>query len=405
MKSEFKSVEEALDEIRRGHIVIVRDSLDRENEADLVMAAEKATTAEINFMIKQGGGLICVALTRARAMKLGLASMVPEEANSQPFGCDFTVSVDARKGTTTGISAADRAATIRVLASNRTRPFDLVRPGHIFPVRARAGGVLARAGHTEAGVDLARLAGLNPIGVMCEILDEKGRPAQAPAIRRLARRFSLRVITIEQLIDYRRNKEKLVERVASARLPTEYGTFTAHVYECPSQNREHLALVMGSVTPDPPMLVRVHSQCMTGDTFHSVRCDCREQLDTAMKRISQEGRGVIIYLSQEGRGIGLKNKIRAYALQDRGLDTVQANQRLGLPIDMRDYSVGAQILADLGVRQIHLLTNNPKKISGIERYGLKILKRIPLEINPRPTNHIYLRVKKDKLGHLLSKVQ
>jgi 3,4-dihydroxy 2-butanone 4-phosphate synthase/GTP cyclohydrolase II len=401
----FATIDEALREIRRGRMVIVRDSLDRENEADLVMAAEKSSAADINFMIKQGGGLICGALTRERALKLGLASMVPVEENSTAFACDFTVSVDARKGVTTGISAADRAATVRMLASSRTRSYDLVRPGHIFPVRARAGGVLARAGHTEAAVDLARLAGLQPVAVMCEVLDENGKAAQARTIQRLVRRFHLKVITIEQLIEYRRDREKLVECVASARLPTEYGDFTAHVYECPSQNREHLALVMGKISPDHPTLVRVHSQCLTGDTLHSVRCDCREQLETAMKNIGEKGSGVIVYLSQEGRGIGLANKIRAYALQDKGLDTVQANERLGLPVDMRDYSVGAQILVHLGVRKVHLLTNNPKKISGIGRYGLKILKRIPLETLPHVSNHAYLKVKKDKLGHLLSKVQ
>lgn len=403
--SNFSVLEDAIREIRRSRMVIVRDSLDRENEADLVMAAEKATPSAINFMIKQGGGLICVALQRERALKLALAPMVSAEENSTPFVCDFTVSVDARKGVTTGISAADRAATVKLLASPRTRSYDLVRPGHIFPVRARAGGVLARAGHTEATVDLARLAGLNPVGVMCEILDKNGKAAQAQTVEQLARRFRLKTITIEELIEYRRYNERLVERVASAQLPTEYGTFTAHVYDCPSQNREHLALVMGKVSPDQPVLVRVHSQCLTGDTLHSIRCDCRDQLATAMRKIGEKGRGVIVYLSQEGRGIGLANKIRAYALQDKGLDTVQANLRLGLPADMRDYSVGAQILADLGVRKINLLTNNPKKVSGIERFGLKILKRVPLEIPPHDGNRKYLRVKKDKLGHLLSKVQ
>ena len=403
--SQFVTIEEAAREIRKGRMVIVRDSLDRENEADLVIAAEKVSPPAINFMIKQGGGLICVALTRERAMKLGLAPMVPAEENATPFGCDFTVSVDARKGVTTGISAADRAATVKLLASPRTRSYDLIRPGHVFPVRARAGGVLARAGHTEAAVDLARLAGLNPVGVMCEILDKNGKAAQRRNVEQLARRFHLKTITIAELIDYRRYNERLVERVASAQLPTEFGTFTAHVYDCPSQNREHLALVMGRISPDQPVLVRVHSQCLTGDTLHSIRCDCRDQLATAMRKIGVKGQGVIVYLSQEGRGIGLANKIRAYALQDKGLDTVQANERLGLPADMRDYSVGAQILADLGVRKISLLTNNPKKVSGIARFGLRILKRIPLEIPPHDGNRNYLRVKKDKLGHLLSKVQ
>ena len=403
--AEFDNMQQAFEEIRQGRMVVVRDSLDRENEADLVMAAQAATPSDINFMIKEGGGLICVAVTRERAVKLGLAPMVSGEDNTTPFGCDFTVSVDARRGVTTGISAADRAATVRLLASPSARPYDLIRPGHVFPVRARAGGVLARAGHTEAAVDLARLAGLAPVGVMCEVLDKEGKPAQSRGVIRLARRHRLRILTIEELIEYRRYHEKLVERVASAQLPTEFGTFVAHVYECPSQNREHLALVMGRPSPARPVLVRVHSQCLTGDTLHSIRCDCREQLETALRKIGEKGEGVMVYLSQEGRGIGLANKIRAYSLQDKGLDTVQANERLGLPADMRDYSVGAQILADLGVRKMLLLTNNPKKVSGIERYGLRIVKRVPLEIPPHDHNRAYLKVKKDKLGHLLSKVQ
>jgi 3,4-dihydroxy 2-butanone 4-phosphate synthase / GTP cyclohydrolase II len=403
--SQLATVEEAVREIRAGRLIIVRDSLDRENEADFVMAAEKVSAVHINTMIKEGGGLICTALTRERALKLGLPPMVGTDDNATPFGCDFTVSVDARKGTTTGISAQDRATTVRTLASPRTRSFDLVRPGHIFPVRARTGGVLARAGHTEASVDLVRLAGLKPVAVMCEILDKDGKSALAPGVEKIARRHRLKVLTIEQLIEYRRYREKLVVRLASAHLPTEFGNFTAHVYECPSQNREHMALVMGKVSPDRPVLVRVHSQCLTGDTLHSIRCDCHDQLKTAMKKVGEKGEGVIVYLSQEGRGIGLANKIRAYALQDKGLDTVQANLQLGLPADMRDYSVGAQILKDLGVRKIYLLTNNPEKVSGIRKHGLSILRRIPLEIPPNGMNRAYLKVKKDKLGHLLSKVQ
>ncbi len=386
-------------------MVIVRDSMERENEADLVVAAEKVTAAGVNFMIKKGGGLICAGMPRERAARLGLGGMVPEEDNHTAFGCDFTISVDARHGVSTGISAADRARTIRLLADAKSRPQNFVRPGHVFPVRARSGGVLARPGHTEAGVDLARLAGLSPVSVMCEILDEKGNSAGAKTVERLARTHRLKVITIEQLIEYRRYHEKLVRRVGKANLPTEYGTFTAYVYDCPSQNREHLALVMGQISEKRPVLVRVHSQCLTGDTLYSVRCDCHQQLAAAMKKIQQRGEGVILYLNQEGRGIGLANKIRAYALQDKGLDTVEANLELGLPADMRDYSVGAQMLADLGVRKIHLLTNNPKKVSGIRRHGLEILRRIPLEVTPAPTNHSYLKVKKDKLGHLLSKVQ
>ena len=402
---QLSTVEEAVRDIRAGRLVIVRDSLERENEADFVMAAEKVSAAHVNTMIKDGGGLICAALTRERALKLGLPPMVGADDNATPFGCDFTVSVDARKDTTTGISAQDRATTLRLLASPRAQSYDLVRPGHIFPVRARTGGVLARAGHTEASVDLVRLAGLKPVAVMCEILDKNGKSALAPGIAKIARKHRLKVLSIEQLIEYRRYREKLVTRLASAQLPTDFGTFTAYVYECPSQNREHLALVMGKISADRPVLVRVHSQCVTGDTLHSIRCDCREQLTTAMKKVGEKGEGVIVYLSQEGRGIGLANKIRAYALQDKGLDTVQANEQLGLPADMRDYSVGAQILKDLGIRKIHLLTNNPDKLSGIRKHGLNIMRRVPLEMTPNRTNRAYLKVKKDKLGHLLSKVQ
>jgi len=399
------SIEEALGDIRRGRMVIVRDSLDRENEGDLVVAAQKATAASVNFMIKEGGGLICVAMPRESAVHLGLPPMVAAEDNATPFGCDFTVSVDARRGITTGISAADRAETIRLLASPGTRSYDLVRPGHVFPVRARTGGVLVRSGHTEAAVDLTRLAGLRPMAAICEILDKGGQAASAASLEHLARRHRLKVVTIGQIIEHRRAREQLVKRIATARLPTAFGLFTAHVYDCPSQNLQHLALVMGSVSPTRPTLVRVHSQCLTGDALHSIRCDCHDQLEAAMRRIQERGEGVVVYLSQEGRGIGLANKILAYALQDKGLDTVEANERLGLPVDMRDYSVGAQILSDLGVRRVHLLTNNPKKISGIARYGLTIVKRVPLETRPRRTNRSYLRVKKDKLGHLLSKVQ
>ena len=403
--SPIAAVESAIEDVRKGKPVVVRDSHDRENEADLILAAEKATASAINFMIKRGGGLICVSMTQDRAMKLGLPSMVRSEEDNQDFQCNFTVTVDARKGVTTGISAADRATTIRALSNPKTQPHDLIRPGHVFPVRARSGGVLVRAGHTEASMDLARLAGLEPVGVMCEVLDNQGKPASPTTVERVAKRHSLKVIHISQLAEYRRYTEKLVQRVATSQLPTRYGKFTIHVYDCPSMNREHVALVKGKVPKDRPSLVRVHSQCLTGDTLYSVRCDCREQLDAALKQIGEKGEGVVVYLSQEGRGIGLANKIRAYALQDKGLDTVQANEKLGLPHDMRDYSIGAQILADLGVEKIHLLTNNPKKISGIERYGLSIVKRIPLEAVPRKSNRDYLKVKKDKLGHLLSKIQ
>ena len=404
-RNHISAVESAISDIRKGKLVIVRDSQDRENEADLIMAAEKATATNINFMIRQGGGLICVAMTQDRAMKLGLPAMVRADENAQSLGCNFTVTVDARKGVTTGISAADRATTVRALANLKTQPDDLNRPGHIFPVRARQGGVLVRAGHTEASADLARLAGLKPVGVMCEILDRQGDPASPATVERLAKRYSLKVINISDLAEYRRYTEKLVVRVATSELPTRYGKFTIHVYDCPSMNREHVALVRGRINRGSPTLVRVHSQCLTGDALSSIRCDCREQLDAALRKIAEKGSGVVVYLSQEGRGIGLANKIRAYALQDRGQDTVQANESLGLPRDMRDYSIGAQILADLGVHKIHLLTNNPKKISGIERYGLSILRRIPLEVEPQRSNRAYLKVKKDKLGHWLSKIQ
>ncbi len=404
-RNHISAVESAISDIRKGKLVIVRDSQDRENEADLIMAAEKATAANINFMIRQGGGLICVAMTQDRAMKLGLPAMVRADENAQSLECNFTVTVDARKGVTTGISAADRATTVRALANLKTQPDDLNRPGHVFPVRARQGGVLVRAGHTEASADLARLAGLKPVGVMCEILDRQGDPASPATVDRLAKRHSLKVINISELAEYRRYTEKLVVRVATSQLPTCYGKFTIHVYDCPSMNREHVALVRGRINRGSPTLVRVHSQCLTGDALSSIRCDCREQLDASLRKIAEKGSGVVVYLSQEGRGIGLANKIRAYALQDRGQDTVQANESLGLPRDMRDYSIGAQILADLGVHKIHLLTNNPKKISGIERYGLSILRRIPLEVEPQRSNRAYLKVKKDKLGHWLSKIQ
>jgi 3,4-dihydroxy 2-butanone 4-phosphate synthase/GTP cyclohydrolase II len=404
-RNHIAAVESALVAVRKGRPVIVRDSQDRENEADLILAAEKVTPASINFLIKNGGGLICVSMTQDRATKLELPAMVRAEENGQTFGCNFTVSVDARKGVTTGISAADRSTTIRTLSDPKTQPHDLVRPGHIFPVRARTGGILVRAGHTEASMDLAHLAGLQPVGVMCEVLDRQGKPAGQATIERLAKRHSLQVIHISELAEYRRYTEKLVERVATSQLPTRFGEFTLHVYDCPSMNREHIAMVKGQIQSDRAVLVRVHSQCVTGDTLSSVRCDCREQLDSALRHIEERGQGVLVYLSQEGRGIGLANKIRAYALQDQGYDTVQANERLGLPRDMRDYSIGAQILADLGVQKIYLLTNNPQKISGIERYGLSIVKRIPLESEPRRSNRAYLKVKKDKLGHLLSKIQ
>ncbi len=399
----FASVTEAIDDIRRGKMVIVVDDEDRENEGDLTMAAELARPEDVAFIRKYASGVICVPMTTERLQELDLPQMVSR--NEARLGTAFTVSVDAREGVTTGISAADRARTIKVLADPNTKAHDLVKPGHIFPLQARDGGVLVRAGQTEAAVDLCRLAGLSAVGVICEITNPDGSMSRMPELKRFAKRHALRIITVKDLIAHRMAQERLVERVATAKLPTEYGEFTVHGYRAKVGNTEaeHVALTMGDVASGEPVLVRVHDECLTGDTFHSVRCDCGEQLDVALKRIADEGRGVLLYLRQEGRGIGLMNKLRAYALQDQGLDTVEANERLGFKADERERGVGVQILLDLGVRRARILTNNPQKL--VPLYGLEVVERIPIEIPPRATNRAYLSTKRNKLGHLLTVVE
>ncbi|MBI4560993.1 MAG: bifunctional 3,4-dihydroxy-2-butanone-4-phosphate synthase/GTP cyclohydrolase II [Candidatus Rokubacteria bacterium] len=398
--SEFASIESALEEIRAGRIVIVVDDEDRENEGDLVMAAEKVTPEAVNFMTRSGRGLICVPMTAERLDALRISMMVQD--NTAPMGTAFTVTVDAKRGVTTGTSAYDRAVTVKALVDARTRPEDLTRPGHILPLRAMPGGVLRRAGHTEAAVDLARLSGLAPVGVICEVMDEDGSMARVPQLLELARVRRLKVITIRDLIQHRITKEKLVRRVATTRLPTELGEFTAIAYETTVDDRVPLALVVGDVADGQPVLVRVHSECLTGDVFHSMRCDCGSQLEKALAIIQKEGRGVFIYMRQEGRGIGLLNKMRAYELQDMGKDTVEANQALGFSPDPRDYGIGTQVLIDLGVKNLRLLTNNPKKRVGLESYGLTIVERVPIEIEANEANRKYLSTKRDKLGHLLT---
>ncbi|MFI5143060.1 MAG: bifunctional 3,4-dihydroxy-2-butanone-4-phosphate synthase/GTP cyclohydrolase II [Thermoanaerobaculales bacterium] len=398
----FASVEEAAAEFRRGRFVIIVDDEDRENEGDLAVAAEKTDADAINLMATHARGLICVALTEQRCDELQLPPMV--EHNTSPNQTAFCVSVEARHHTTTGISASDRAATVRSLIHPETKPRDLLRPGHMFPLRARNGGVLKRAGHTEASVDLARLAGLYPGAVICEIMDADGSMARLPRLLEVAREHGLKVITVRDLIAYRMHHERLVERMAAPSLPTRYGDFCVHAYRASVTGEEHVALVMGKIDAEDPVLVRVHSQCLTGDVFGSVRCDCGPQLETALERIAAERRGVLLYLLQEGRGIGLVNKLRAYELQDAGADTVEANEKLGFPPDQRDYGVGAQILRDLGVRRMLLMTNNPSKYVALEGYGLEIVERVPLEVPPTEHTRKYLEAKKHKLGHLLRMV-
>jgi len=398
----FAGVEDAVAASRRGEMVIVVDDEDRENEGDLTMAADKVTPEAINFMARYGRGLICLPMTGERLDELEIPLMV--EKNSTRFETAFCVAIEAKRGTSTGISAADRSATVRAAINPKTKPSDLARPGHIFPLRARPGGVLVRAGQTEAAVDLARIAGLMPAGVICEIMNDDGTMARVPALAKFARRHELLMITIADLIRYRMRTEGLVTRVAEADLPTEHGVFRIHGFESMIDKETHLALVCGEIGKGDDVLVRVHSKCLTGDVFHSARCDCGAQLEAALQQIARAGRGVLLYLNQEGRGIGLANKLRAYALQDQGLDTVEANERLGFKADQRDYGIGAQILRSLGIRSMRLLTNNPRKFVGLQGYGLSVSETLPLEIPASATTRKYLKVKKEKLGHRLKSV-
>jgi 3,4-dihydroxy 2-butanone 4-phosphate synthase/GTP cyclohydrolase II len=392
------TVEEAIEEYRKGRFVIITDDEDRENEGDLCIAAQFVTPDTINFMARHGRGLICISLTEERVADLQLPMMVSD--NSSPYGTPFTVSVEARTGVTTGISAPDRARTVQVLIDPRTRTEDLVRPGHMFPLRARRGGVLVRAGQTEASVDLAKLAGLYPAAVICEIMKSNGEMARMPELRRFARRHDLRILTTNDLIKHRLRTERLVHRVADTKLPTPYGEMKILAYRTDHDPAEHVAIVKGDIDPEKPALVRVHDQCVTGDVFDSMRCDCGEQKDRAMKMIAEQG-GVFLYMRQEGRGIGLHNKLRAYELQDRGMDTVDANLALGFPADRRDYGIGMQILLDIGVRKMRLLTNNPAKRAGLEGYALEVVERVPIETQPNPFNIRYLDTKRRRMGHLL----
>ena len=395
----FASVEEAIEEIRRGRFVVVVDAADRENEGDLTIAAQFATPEAINFMATHGRGLICLCLTEERCDELRLRPMT--DRNETPFGTAFTISIEAREGITTGISARDRSRTIQVAIDPSKGPADLVQPGHVFPLRARAGGVLRRAGQTEAAVDLARLAGLNPAGVVCEVMNDDGTMARVPDLIPYCAEHGLKMITVADLIEYRRRHEKLVERTTSVRLPTTYGEFTAVAFRERLTGKHHVALVKGEVDGAHDVLVRVHSECLTGDVFHSLRCDCGEQLDQALQQIAAEDRGVLLYMAQEGRGIGLLNKLRTYELQEQGLDTVEANIELGFAADAREWGIGNQILADLGLTTIRILTNNPKKISGLEGYGLTVVEQVPIETPPNAENRRYLSAKRDKLGHRL----
>ncbi len=393
----FATVPEAIEDLKEGKFIIIVDDESRENEGDLVIAAEKVTPEAINFMAKQARGLICLSIIGKRLDELNIPLMAQQ--NTSKFESPFAVSIDAKYGVTTGISAYDRATTVKAVLDPNTKPEDLARPGHMFPLRAREGGVLVRAGHTEASVDLAKLAGLYPAAVICEIMNDDGTMARLPDLERMAEKYGIKIISVAQLIAYRRRHEKLVQRVAEAKLPTKYGEFTVIAYKSSIDPNEHLALVKGEINGEEPILVRVHSECLTGDVFGSLRCDCGDQIAMAMRAIEEEGRGVFLYMRQEGRGIGLHNKIKAYALQDQGLDTVEANKELGFPPDLRDYGIGAQILADLGVRNMRLLTNNPKKVVGLEAYGLRIVETVPIVPRPTPQNLSYLEAKRKKLGH------
>lgn len=402
-KYKFNTVEEAVNDIAAGKMVILVDDEDRENEGDLCMAAEKVTPEAINFMSKYGRGLICLSLTPGRVDNLKLPMMTDD--NTSPFGTAFTVSIEAKKGVTTGISAADRARTILTAIDPATKPEDLARPGHIFPLKAKAGGVLQRAGQTEGSVDMSRLARLTPAGVICEIMSDDGTMARVPELMEFSKKHQLRIVTIQDIIKYRMRTELFVKRLATVKLPTAYGgDFTAIAYANDIDSNVHVALIKGDIKPDEEVLVRVHSECLTGDVFASRRCDCGEQLHNAMEMIRKEGAGVILYMKQEGRGIGLINKLKAYELQDKGLDTVEANVKLGFKPDLRDYGIGAQILVDIGIRKMRLMTNNPKKIVGLEGYGLKVVSRVPIEMNPNDRNIVYLKTKKKKLGHMLDNV-